>query len=54
LKANTEVSNNSADAADYAKLAPTFWRAVGESLMHCPSIPERWSWGQSPQIHYNL
>lgn len=54
LKANTEVNNNSPDSADYAKLASTFWRAVGVSIIHCPSIPERWSYGQPPQIHYNL
>lgn len=54
LKANTEVSNNSPDCADYANLAPTFWRAGGESVTHCPSIPERWSWGQSSHTHYKL
>lgn len=25
-----------------------------ESMIQCPSIPERKSWGQSPQIHCNM
>lgn len=51
LKANTELSNNSPDSTDYSKLAPTFWRMVIESIIHCSSIPERPSWGQGPHIN---